>query len=116
MPASIKDILQIEVPVIVQIAERGLSLHDVTHLTPGAIIELPKNADEQLEILVNNKVIGKGRAVKVGENFGIHVQDVNQVGDRIQAMGGSPSASAGAAPSSGDMSQAEIDRLMNEAT
>ena len=123
MPASIQHILQIEVPVIVQIAERALSLNDVTHLAPGAIIELPKNADEPLEILVNNKVIGKGKAVKVGENFGIHVQSVDQVDERIQAMGGSSPDSAAsadteqsAADDGGELGQDDIAALFANET
>ena len=41
--------------------------------SPGAIIELPKLADEPLEIMVGRKTIGYGRAVKVGENFGVSI-------------------------------------------
>jgi flagellar motor switch protein FliN/FliY len=95
MPAPLQDILRIEVPVIVQIAERRLRLKEVTNLAPGSIVELPKRADEQLEILVNNKVIGRGVAVKVGENFGIRVNHVGQLDDRIQAIGAASGASAG---------------------
>ncbi|MFU8830369.1 MAG: FliM/FliN family flagellar motor switch protein, partial [Phycisphaerales bacterium] len=67
-------------------------LGDVLELTPGTIIELPKTADEELEILVNNKVIGSGSAVKVGENFGIRVRYIGNLADRIAAMGPKPAA------------------------
>jgi hypothetical protein len=36
---------------------------------------------------VNNKVIGAGSAVKVGENFGVRVTNVGDVATRVQAMG-----------------------------
>jgi len=95
MPAEIQDILCIEVPVIVQIAERGLSVSEVTNLTLGSIIELPKQAEEPLEILVNNKIIGQGVAVKVGENFGIRVSRIGELNERINAMGGGSAAVRG---------------------
>ena len=66
MPDRIDAILKLEVPVIVQIANRMMPFEDVMSLAPGAIIELPKKADAELEILVNNKQIGLGSAVKVG--------------------------------------------------
>ena len=88
MPADLHSILRIEVPVIVQIASRLMAMEDVMNLTPGAIIELPKLADEELEILVANKQIGVGTAVKVGENFGIRVTYIGDVRQRIAAMGG----------------------------
>jgi flagellar motor switch protein FliN/FliY len=90
MPADLQSILRIEVPVIVQIASRAMPVEDVLKLSPGAIIELPKLADEELEILVANKQIGLGTAVKVGENFGVRVSHVGNVRQRIAAMGRVP--------------------------
>lgn len=92
MPADLKAILKLEVPVVVQIAQRQMPLLEVINLTPGAIIELPKTAEEELEILVNNKAIGTGRAVKVGENFGLRVSFVGDLAQRVRALGGGASA------------------------
>jgi flagellar motor switch protein FliN/FliY len=88
MPADLKSILNLEVPVIVVIGSRKMPVKEVMNLAPGAIIELPKLADEELEILVNNKPIGLGLAVKVGENFGIRVNYVGNLKDRIAALAG----------------------------
>jgi len=86
MSADLKSILKLEVPVIVQIAGRMMPAEDVLSLSPGAIMELPKNADEELEILVSNKAIGLGMAVKVGENFGIRVTYVGDLRRRVEAL------------------------------
>ncbi|HWB19408.1 MAG TPA: FliM/FliN family flagellar motor switch protein [Phycisphaerales bacterium] len=87
MPADVQSIMKLQVPVIVQIAERTMPVKDVLALLPGAIIELPKLADDQLEILINNKPVGQGEAVKVGENFGIRVRFVGDMTQRISALG-----------------------------
>jgi len=84
--AGIEAILALEVPVIVRIAERTMALDEVLAMAPGAIIELPKAADAELEILVNNKPIGTGVAVKVGENYGVRVSYIGDLGQRIKAM------------------------------
>jgi flagellar motor switch protein FliN/FliY len=95
MSADLRSILKLEVPVIVQIASRMMPAEDVLALGPGAIMELPKNSDEELEILINNKPIGLGMAVKVGENFGIRVTYVGDLRKRVDALaGGSPGADA----------------------
>lgn len=88
MPADIKAILQLEVPIIVQIAERDMTVQEVTSLVPGAIIELPKLSDEELDLMVNNVGIGAGTAVKVGENYGIKVTFIGDLKERIDALGG----------------------------
>ena len=98
MPADVDSIKKLEVPVIVVLGRRQLPVKDVVTLVPGAIIELPKNAEEDLELQVNNKVIGLGRAVKVGENFGIRLTYVGDLKGRIEALGsGKPAASTEAA-------------------
>ncbi len=87
MASDLRAILGLEVPVIVLLGERRLSVREVTALAPGAIIELPKKAEEELTLLVNNKEIGTGLAVKVGENFGIKISFVGDLKNRIEALG-----------------------------
>jgi len=94
MPADLDAILKLEVPVIVQIASRSMRMGDVVNLVPGSIVELPKSADDELELLVNNKPVGTGTAVKVGENFGFRVSFIGDLRKRVSAMGPSPSEPA----------------------
>lgn len=86
MPADLNSILRLEVPVIVQIAERPMPMSEVIAIRHGAIIELPKRIDDDLEILVNDRVVGTGRAVKVGEHFGVRVRSIGEVRDRVNAL------------------------------
>lgn len=86
MPTDLKCLLQLEVPLIVLIAEHKLTVEEVRNLAPGAIIELPKESQEDLEILVNDQGIAMGKAVKVGENFGVRITFVGDIKQRIEAM------------------------------
>jgi flagellar motor switch protein FliN/FliY len=81
-------LLAIEVPVIVQLGRRRMTVSEVMRFAVGAIIEFNKSADEDLELLVNNKTIGKGHAVKVGENFGIRISNIGSVKETIRKLGG----------------------------
>lgn len=112
--ADISPILKLEVPVIVVLASRRMPVREVVALREGAIIELPKKAEEELEILVNNKVIGTGKAVKVGENFGIRLSFVGDLRDRVSAMGPGEAAPDGqepAADAAGGAAASEADAL-----
>jgi len=89
-PASqneLRRILRMQVPVIVKLAERKLTLAEVMRLGPGAIIEFIKSNEEPLELLINNKAIGVGDAVKVGENFGLKINQTGDVREVIRSMG-----------------------------
>lgn len=94
MSHNVEHILQLEVPIIVRLGEKKLPLREVMLLVPGTILELPKAAESDLEMLVNNKVVGHGVAVKVGENFGLRITHVGDARERVMALGGGPSAAA----------------------
>jgi flagellar motor switch protein FliN/FliY len=84
---ELRRILHMQVPVIVKLAERKLTLAEVMRLGPGAIIEFLKSNDEPLELLINNKAIGLGDAVKVGENFGLKINQIGDVKEVIRSLG-----------------------------
>jgi len=77
----------LQVPVIVKLAERKLSVSEVMRLGAGAIIEFFKPSDQPLELLINNKTIASGEAVKVGENFGLRITQIADVKQVIQSLG-----------------------------
>ena len=85
--SELSRILKIKVPVIVKLAERKFSLAEVMRIQTGAILEFNKPADQPLELMINNKAIAFGEAVKVGENFGLRVQQVGDVKAIIHSMG-----------------------------
>jgi len=85
---ELRRILCLQVPVIVKLAERKLTLTEVMRLGPGAIIEFSKASDEPLELMVNNQPIGVGEAVKVGENFGLKITQIGDIKQIIQSLGG----------------------------
>jgi flagellar motor switch protein FliN/FliY len=64
---------RLPVPVTVRIASKATRLQEILRLQPGVIIEFPKRADEDLDVVINSTVIASGRAVKVGENFGVEI-------------------------------------------
>lgn len=88
MSTEVETILKLKVPLLVMVGECRMAVEDVLSLGPGAIMELERPADSDLILMVNNKDIGTGQAVKVGENFGIRITRIDPAQDRIAAMGG----------------------------
>lgn len=101
MSANVAQILRLEVPIIVQMGEKVMTVGEVLAIVPGTIIELPRAADCELDLLVNNRHIGSGNAVKVGENFGVEISSIGDVKDRIAAMGSTEAAGTGGTGASG---------------
>ncbi len=88
MTTDIDTILKLHVPLLVMVGRRQMAVDDVLSLGPGAILELERPADSDLTLMVNNKTVGTGQAVKVGENFGVKITEIDKAQDRITALGG----------------------------
>lgn len=86
--ADIRRILGLSVPLSVTLAERDMPIETVLQITVGTIIEFNVPFDAELTLSVANSEIGKGQAVKIGENFGLQVTRIGTVPDRIDALGG----------------------------
>lgn len=85
MSPYLQRVLELEVPVIVRLAERPMSFDDVLKLVPGSIIQLAKSADADLDLFVNDRQIASGNAVKVNENFGIKLTRLGTPAARLSA-------------------------------
>lgn len=82
----LKRILAIRVPVIVRLAKRNMRLSEVLHLSAGSIVEFDRPFDAELDLMVNNQVIGTGQAVKAGEKFGLRILNIRPVREKINAL------------------------------
>ncbi|MFI4897294.1 MAG: FliM/FliN family flagellar motor switch protein [Phycisphaerales bacterium JB059] len=106
MSSPIDSYAKLEVPIIVRLGAREMPVREVLALVPGSIIELPKQADEELDLLVNNRRIGTGTAVKIGENFGIRISYVGSDPERAKAAAKREHDEAeGFDPSIGDLAE-----------
>lgn len=82
----IERILQIKVPLMVVLAQRKMPVREILNICIGSIIEFAKPFDQELELLVNNRSIAFGHAVKIGENFGLRIVRIGDVMTRIDAL------------------------------
>lgn len=79
-------LLKLRVPIRVRLATRRMPLRDILQIGFGALLEFEKPVTEELELRVNNKCIGTGEAVKIGENFGLKVRFIGDVRTRLASV------------------------------
>ncbi|MCP4268146.1 MAG: flagellar motor switch protein FliN [Candidatus Brocadiaceae bacterium] len=80
-------LMDVNIPVLVELGKTEMLMRDVLALTPGAIIELDSLAGEPVKITVRGKIIAYGEVVVVDENFGVKITRIPSPQDRIQSMG-----------------------------
>ena len=83
---NIDMILDISVPVAVELGRAKMLLEDVLSLTAGSVVELDKLAGEPVDLLVHEKVVAQGEVVVVDENFGIRVTEIVSPEQRVKSL------------------------------
>ncbi|MGR3301041.1 MAG: flagellar motor switch protein FliN [Candidatus Scalindua sp.] len=80
-------LMDVSIPVLVELGKTEMVMRDVLALTPGAIIELDSLAGEPVRIAIRGKIIAYGEVVVVDENFGVKITKIANPQDRIKSMG-----------------------------
>lgn len=77
-----------DVPVrlSVEVGSTSLKLSELLDLAEGSVVELDRQANELLDILVNGTLVAKGEVVTVNGRFGIRVVDVVTTDARLKGV------------------------------
>ncbi|MDR2869780.1 MAG: FliM/FliN family flagellar motor switch protein [Deferribacteraceae bacterium] len=84
--ANLDMLMDIDIPVSVCMGSAKLFLKDILGLGPGNIIELDQNADELIELTVNEKLIARGEVVIVDGYFGFRIKEIISRAERIKKL------------------------------
>jgi len=79
-------ILDISIPIAVELGSTNMLLKDVLTLTPGSIIELNKLAGDTVDLMIRGKLIAKGEVVVVDDNFGMRITSICGQEERIKNL------------------------------
>lgn len=69
-------LLDMDLPVSISLGQAELPLQDVLRLTTGSIIELNRSVGDQVDIVVNDRVVARGEVVVVNGNYVVRVQQL----------------------------------------
>lgn len=71
-------VMDVELNVTLRFGQRQLSLREVMDLTSGSVVELDREVDEPVDLILDGRVIARGEAVIVDGNYGVRVTEVLQ--------------------------------------
>ena len=69
-------VMDVELNVTLRFGRRQLTLREVLELTSGSVVELDRQVEEPVELLLDGHVIAKGEAVVIDGNYGFRVTEV----------------------------------------
>jgi len=78
-------VMDIELPISIELGRTNMLIRDIVNLTPGAVVELNKLSGEPVDLFVNNKRFARGEVVVVDENFAVRLTELENPEDRLAA-------------------------------
>jgi flagellar motor switch protein FliN len=79
-------ILDIAMPLTVELGRTKMLIRDILALGPGSVIELDKLAGEPVDLLVNDRPIAKGEVVVIDESFGVRLTHISNATERLRSL------------------------------
>ena len=55
---------------------------------PGSLIELSRQPDDPVDVLINGRLVARGEVVVVGGNYGVRVTQVVSAAERMRTLNG----------------------------
>jgi len=80
-------LMDINLPVSIELGRTKISIADILGLGPGSVVELNKLAGEPVDVLVNYKIVAKGEVVVIDENFGVRITQLMTSEERLKLLG-----------------------------
>ena len=80
-------ILDISVPVSVELGHTNMLIKDILALSQGSIVELDKVAGTPVDLFVRGKLLAQGEVVVVEENFGVKITNICGSEELVKNLG-----------------------------
>lgn len=71
--ASIDMLLDISLPVVIEIGRTSLTMQEVLQLGPGSVVALERMVGEPVDVFVGDRRFAQGEVVVVGDHFGVRI-------------------------------------------
>jgi flagellar motor switch protein FliN/FliY len=76
---DLRHFFDIPISIAIQLADRSMKVRDILQLQPNSIVELPKSAGENMDILANGRFIASGEVLELEDSTGIRLTDLGTV-------------------------------------
>ena len=78
---SLDALLDVSLPVVVEMGRTQMTVQEVLQLGPGSIVEIDRAVGEPVDIYVGDRRFAQGEVVVVGEEYGVRVTRVLPAAD-----------------------------------
>lgn len=72
---ELHQLLDVPMKITIQLGNRSMTIREILQLKNNSIVELPKSAGENMDILLNGRLLAYGEVLDMEGNAGIRLTD-----------------------------------------
>lgn len=84
-PQSLAAVMELEVPVSIELGRTHMSVEDVLELGRGSVVQLDRLVGQPVEVYVSDKPFATGEVVVMGEQFGVRILRIREPSSRADS-------------------------------
>ncbi len=84
-PATMDRVIDVPLSVTIRFGQRQLTLRELLELGTGSLLELDRQVEEPVDLMLGERVIARGEVVIVDGNYGLRVTEVLETQTRSAA-------------------------------
>ncbi|MBF0621693.1 MAG: flagellar motor switch protein FliN [Magnetococcales bacterium] len=86
VPKNLDLLMDVPLDVSVRLGKKTMKIRELLKLNKGSLIELEKEADDPLEIYVNDRLLAYGEVVMIKDKLGIRITDIVSLKERLESL------------------------------
>jgi flagellar motor switch protein FliN len=79
-------LLDVELEASLRFGSREMTLEEILNLGPGDVVELDRQVDDPVDLIVGDKIVARGEVVLVNGNFGLRMTEVAVPKRRLESI------------------------------
>ncbi|MEG3638081.1 flagellar motor switch protein FliN [Magnetococcus sp. PR-3] len=86
LPKNLELLMDVPLEVSIRLGSVSYQIKDLLRLNKGSLVELEKEADDPLEIYVNDRLLAYGEVVMIKDKLGIRITDIVSLKERLENL------------------------------
>jgi flagellar motor switch protein FliN/FliY len=86
LDGNLEILMELELTALLRFGRKTMPLRDVLELSSGAVIELDRQVQDPVELLLDGRVVARGEVVIVDGNYGLRVTEVASTTQRANLL------------------------------
>ncbi len=81
---NIDILMDVDIEVKIELGRTNMFVEDILRLGPGSVVELDKRSGDPVDILVNDRIVGRGEVLVLNDVFCVRVTEILSPKERFQ--------------------------------